>query len=67
MKYKEEHEKKFPSKGEALKKRWNEYQTKQKEAREAKANATKSAAESGEQTKGGDAPEPKTEEIKDAA
>ena len=42
MKYREEHEKRFPSKGEALKKRWIEHQNAQKAAAEA-AKAAKAA------------------------
>ena len=44
-KYREEHEKRFPSKGDALKERWNNFQTAQKAAAEAKkAKASDSSA-----------------------
>ena len=43
LKFKEEHEKRFPSKGEALKNRWIEHQNAQKAAME-KAKAAKAEA-----------------------
>ena len=41
MKYKQEHEKRFPSKGEALAKRWIAHQDAQRKAAEEAAEAKK--------------------------
>ena len=68
MKYKEDHEKRFPSKGEALKERWGVYQDAQKARKAAGIAEPKSSGPTGmrmaseEQTKTGE--EAKTEEIK---
>lgn len=77
--YKKEHEKKFPSKGEALVQRWLEHEKKIKAAREAKANAkaeadktaaedsqTKTGAAEGEEEKKSEDPAPAKTEIPSA-
>ena len=49
MKYKQIHEQTHPSKGDALKKRWNEHSEKQRALHEAKKQAAKAAAQQQEE------------------